>query len=81
MSDDANKVRLQVMVEPEIAARVDDLAERLKTTRSRLLAELLSEALNDNEWIIRFVTSSFVTPLREWVQGQSRKRPRKDATA
>lgn len=66
MKDEANKVRVQVMVDAEIVERIDELAELLGGSRSGLTARLIEEALNDNEWIIRHIAAPMRKMLESW---------------
>lgn len=59
------RVRMQVLVEPEVAAKIDELAERLNLSRSNFLERLIGEGLKDNEWVIRAVTSPMAESIIE----------------
>ena len=59
------KVRITVTVDREAAAKIDELAARLNASQSRMASMLLQSGLEDNEWIIRLVTSRVVTGLRD----------------
>lgn len=59
MSD--KKVRLQVMVDQEIADKIKKLAALLNGSESGVAAKLLEEAIKDNEWVIRRIAA----PIRK----------------
>lgn len=63
MGERADRIRLQVKVNPEIAGKVDELSGRMKMDRQDFLERLIEVALSDNEWVIRFVTSEFMDPV------------------
>lgn len=74
MEAEAKRVRLQVMVTPEVSAKVDDLAGRLHLSRSEFGAALIVAALDDQEWLIKLVTSEFMEPAVKavkWMQSRS----------
>ena len=54
-----DKVRIQVIVDKAVAAKVEDLAARMRWSGSKMASVLLEEAIKDNEFVIRVVTSPF----------------------
>jgi len=73
--------RAQVMLNAETMERVDELANRLKMSRSQFLSVLIEQGLDDNEWIIKIVSSRYLDPVREAMQGwNKKKRSRKSRT-
>lgn len=68
MSDDEGKVRHQVMLEPNTAAKVDELAGLMRLSRSQFLAVLIEEGMKEDEWAIRVATSRFVAPVSDAVK-------------
>jgi len=73
MSDE-NKVRLQAMVDPDIAEKVKELAERLEMSQSAFLGLIVKHGIEDEEWIIRAVTSRYVKPVRDYLQRRRSKK-------
>ena len=67
-SVEAGEIRVQVPMRPEIVAKVDELAARLSVGRGRMAAMLLEGGIEDEEWIIRIVSSRFMSPVREMVR-------------
>jgi predicted transcriptional regulator len=65
MDKEKDKVAIIVRVSPEIGAKIEELADRMGASQSKMATMLLEEGLADNEWIIRFVTSKVVKGLRE----------------
>ncbi|QEG36186.1 hypothetical protein [Bythopirellula goksoeyrii] len=51
------KVRMTVTVDKELADRVAELAVRMGASQSRMASMLLEAGLQDQEWIVKFVTS------------------------
>lgn len=74
--NDKNKVRLQAMVDPDLAEKVKELSDRLDMSQSMFLGILIKHAVEDEEWIIRLVTSRFVAPLRDLIRGRKKKGPK-----
>ncbi|HEX5470565.1 MAG TPA: hypothetical protein VFW73_01705 [Lacipirellulaceae bacterium] len=71
---DDDNVRITVSVSPLIAAKIDELAGRMKTSSSRMASELLEAGLESDEWIIKFVTSEVFTGLRDALKSVGRKK-------
>ena len=73
--------RAQVMLNAETMERVDELAGRLKMSRSQFLSVLIEQGLDDNEWIIKIVSSRYLDPVRDAVRGwKKKKRSKKPST-
>jgi hypothetical protein len=71
MPDERNRVT--VSLKPESWAKIQELAKRMKTNESRLAAMLLEAGLEDNEWMIRIVTSKVVDPIRQFFAKPDKK--------
>lgn len=65
---DEPRERAQVMLKPETMERIDELANRLKMSRSQFLAILIEQGLDDNEWIIKIVSSRYLDPVRDAIK-------------
>jgi predicted transcriptional regulator len=50
-------VRITISVSAEVAAKIDELAGRMRMSQSRMAAELLEQGIEDSELVIKFVTS------------------------
>lgn len=82
VTGEEGSVRVQVPLHPETVKRIDALADRFEIGRGRMAAMLLEEGLDDNEWVIQVVTSRFMKPVRQLVDGWKGKRQAsKEATA
>lgn len=68
------RVRVQCFVSGENARRIDALAERLKMSRAEFLERLLDAGLEDNEWIIKAVTSPMVQGIKAVLTGSIQKK-------
>jgi len=73
---DNDLVRITVTVDSETAAKISELAERMNASQSKMASWLLEAGLEDNERIIRIVTSRVTKGLRESLSrvGRSKKR-------
>lgn len=58
------KIKIQVVLDREVVAVIDDLAERANMTRSYFTATLLEEAVEDNAWMYKLITSKLMAPMR-----------------
>lgn len=67
------KVRVQAMVDPDLAEQVKELSDRLDMSQSMFLGILIEHAVKDEAWIIRLVTSKYVDPIRRLVQSRKKK--------
>lgn len=65
MSRERDTRRLQVTVGTATGAKIEELALRLNVSESKMVELLLDAAIEDNEWIIRAVTSRWAKALRE----------------
>ncbi len=63
--DDDDKVRITVTIDRRLAEKVTELAQRMNASQSKMASMLLEAGLEDNEAIIRLVTSRVVTGLRD----------------
>lgn len=61
MAISEEKLRVQVIVSKETVKKIEELAELMDMSTSRMCARLLEEGINDNEWIIRKIAA----PLRK----------------
>jgi (p)ppGpp synthase/HD superfamily hydrolase len=64
---EGERVRVQAMVTPKAAAKLAELADKLKMSESNLAAMFLEEAVVDQEWLVKLVTSRFMAPIRALV--------------
>lgn len=62
---DGDKVRITVSIDRHSAEKIAELSQRMNTSQSRMASMLLEAGLEDNEAVIRFVTSRVVTGLRD----------------
>lgn len=53
-------VRLQVVIKVGHVERIDKLAERMGMTRSYFTATLIEQALLDQEWLVKLLSSKLV---------------------
>ena len=60
---EADKILVQVRLEPEQVRRIDELAEGLGWSRGGLVAELVTQALHDKEFLIKHVA----IPIRRFL--------------
>ncbi len=58
------KIRIQVVLDKKVVEEIDDFAEKMNMTRSFFTATLITDAMNDNRWMHKFVTSRLAGPLR-----------------
>jgi predicted transcriptional regulator len=56
MSDAANKVRLQIHVDDELAQRIDSLAARMNRSTAWMVAELIVQAMDEQERFLDWIT-------------------------
>ena len=82
MSDTSEEIRVQVPLSAATVAKVDELAELMNVGRGRMAAMLLEVGIEDNDWIIRAMTSGYMKPVRAMIERWSGKKTRaKGATA
>lgn len=72
--------RLQIVVSKDLLARIDELAKVSGRSRSYLVSALLEMAVDDNAWLIKFMNSRFMKPVRKWLLGQEKSATRKSKT-
>ncbi len=65
-----DKVRIQTIVDKKLGAKIDELAQRMRLSQSAMAAMLLEAAVQDNEWIIKVVSSNFARKLKSAVTGK-----------
>jgi len=63
--EDGDKVRITVCIDRRSAEKIAELSQRMNTSQSRMASMLLEAGLEDNEAVIRFVTSRVMTGLRD----------------
>jgi hypothetical protein len=63
--EEGEKVRITVTIDRRSAEKIAELSQRMKASQSRMASMLLEAGLEDNEAIIRFVTSRVVIGLRD----------------
>lgn len=71
---DKPKVRVQAMIDEDLKDKVKELSSRLDMSESMFLGILIKHAVEDEEWIIRLVTSRFLKPIRDLVRGKNKKK-------
>jgi len=76
--EDEAKVKLQVVVDSELARKIDELADKMKMSRSQFVAEMLEENISSEEWMVDFVTSRFMAPVRDVIQSLRNKKQKKN---
>jgi hypothetical protein len=62
--EEGETTKLQVVVETKTAEKIAELAERMKVSQSKMCKLLLEAAIEDNEWMIRAVSSRFADAVR-----------------
>ena len=62
---EAEQVRITVSIDKKSAAKIAELAERMNASQSKMASWLLEAGLEDNERIIRIVTSRITKGLAE----------------
>lgn len=65
-------VKLQVVVDQALAAKIGELAERMGASQSKMAYWLLEAAVDQNELIIKVVTSRFAKAVRETLGNKRR---------
>jgi len=80
MAKERESVKLQVTVDKELAQQIETLAQRMEVSVSKMSAMLLDAAVEDNEWIVRAVTSRFAKSIAEAL-GVSRKKAQQATSA
>lgn len=63
------QVRITVTVDEVAADKITELAKRMGASQSKMASMLLEAGLENEEWIIKVVTSRVVTGLREFLSG------------
>ncbi|MEX2215336.1 MAG: hypothetical protein WD768_14480 [Phycisphaeraceae bacterium] len=66
---DEGEIRVQVPVKADYLRRVDELATKMGVGRGRMIAMLLEAGVDDNDWMIKIVTSKFMAPVVNVVKG------------
>ena len=69
MDEQEKKVRITVTVDEQTAVKIAELAARMNASQSRMASWLLEAGVEDNEWVIKIVTSKVVSGLRETLSG------------
>ena len=69
-------IRFTVTIDKTHYRTIGELAERMGVSQAKMAALLLEAGVQDNEWVIRMVTSRVANGLRE-VFGASRSSKRK----
>ncbi len=62
----AQKIKVQVMLEPETLAKVDDLAEALGTSRAGVCTFCISETIRDDYWLAKHVAAPLRRLMNRW---------------
>ena len=63
----SKKIRVQAVVDEKYVKVIDELAGRLNITRSHLLSVLIEQALENEGWVIRLISSRFMRPAQKLV--------------
>ena len=69
MSESNDGVRITVTVDQATASKINELAGRMNASPSKMASWLLEAGLEDNERVIRIVTSRVVSGLRSALTG------------
>ena len=69
---DNSAKRVQVILDNKTYTIMSKLAERMRVSESKMCAMLLEEAIGDNEWATKFVTSRALEVARDIFGGDSR---------
>lgn len=73
-------IRFTVTIDKQIYQKIGELAERLGVSQAKMASMLLEAGVQDNEWVIRMVTSRVADGLRD-VFGMTRPGKRKPKTS
>ena len=57
----SEKVKVQIYLDPETAAKVDDLAEAMGNTRAGICTFCVTQTIGDDYWLVTHVAA----PLRK----------------
>lgn len=57
MAEHDASIRYQLTVKREIGEKINELASRMNLSQSKMVELLLDAAIEDNEWMIKLVTS------------------------
>jgi len=68
MDKQGEKVRLQVIVDKPLADKIDELAGKMHMSRSEFVAAMIEENIGCEEWMVKFVTSRFMEPVRQVIR-------------
>lgn len=66
MAISENKVRLQVVIDRATADKIEELADAMNTSVSRMSAALLEAGIEDNEWVIKNIAGPARRVLDSW---------------
>ncbi len=58
-----DNVRVQSIIDRKLADKITELGERLGVSQSKMVYYLLEAAVEDEEWIIKTVTSKFAQKI------------------
>ncbi len=76
MSKEPKEV-VTIRLEPEVLAKVDELAAVMRLNRSEFLTAVIENTIESDEWMIRVVSSRWMKPVRDlfakWEKGQSKR--------
>jgi hypothetical protein len=70
MASERETMRVQVTLKRELGEKIEELADRLGVSESKMVEFLLEAAVEQNEIIIRAVTSKWGIALKEILTGQ-----------
>jgi len=69
------EIRVQVPLNADAVAKIDELADRMNVGRGRMAAMLLEAGIEENELLVKIVTSSVAKPLVDIVKSWKGKDP------
>lgn len=73
--------KIQIRIEPETLRRIDFLAERMNLSRQKFFDLLLTQALDDEQWLIELVSSKYVAPVVKAIRSGLRRGERRGKAA
>jgi len=63
MSIPEDKARIQSVVDKKVIKKIDEFAARFEVSQSRMVAIMLEVVVENDEWLIKVVTSKFAKRL------------------
>lgn len=75
MADRQDETRVQVPLNDKTIEKIDQLAARMNVGRGRMAAMLLEAGIENDEWLIKLITSKYFEPIRnmikDWDSGEA----------